>query len=114
MDELNNPKVPPGWEAINRATMDGFEFLQQAQGAQFDYIFADTWAGKFDHLELALKLVTGGGFYIIDDMLPQENWPLGHTQKVKDLLGKLENLDNFHLAKLNWATGLVLMVKAMA
>ena len=92
-------------------TMDGLQFLNEVQGEQFDYIFADTWAGKYDCLELALDMVKVNGFYIIDDMLPQENWPVGHAQKVKDLLKKLESLENFHLTKMSWATGLVLMVK---
>jgi predicted O-methyltransferase YrrM len=92
---------------------DGFEFLKEVQGEQFDYIFADTWAGKYEQLELALNMVKVGGFYIIDDMLPQENWPTGHAQKVKDLLRNLESLANFNLAKMNWATGLVLMVKVI-
>lgn len=94
-------------------TMDGLEFLKEVQGEQFDYIFADTWAGKYEHLELALNVVKVAGYYIIDDMLPQENWPTGHAQKVKDLLRKLESLDNFHLTKMRWATGLVLMVKVV-
>jgi hypothetical protein len=44
-------------------------------------------------------------------MLPQENWAAGHAQKVADLLETLENLSNFNLTKLNWASGLVLLVK---
>jgi predicted O-methyltransferase YrrM len=92
-------------------TMRGGEFLKEVQGEQFDYIFADTWPGKYKHLELALNLVKVGGFYIIDDMLPQENGAAGHAQKVADLLETLENLSNFNLTKLNWASGLVLLVK---
>ncbi|MEM7346362.1 MAG: class I SAM-dependent methyltransferase, partial [Chloroflexota bacterium] len=87
-------------------TMDGVEFLQDTQGEQFDYIFADSWPGKYDELELALNLLKVGGFYIIDDMLPQENWPVGHDKKVKALLETLESLSNFTLTKMNWDTGL--------
>ncbi len=92
-------------------TMDGAEFLQENCGHQFDYIFADTWAGKYNHLQLALDMVKVGGFYIIDDMLPQANWPAEHAEKARDLLEKLESLDNFQKTKMSWATGLVLMVR---
>jgi len=33
---------------------------------------ADTWVGKYTHLDEALGLLKEGGLYVIDDMLPQK------------------------------------------
>jgi predicted O-methyltransferase YrrM len=92
-------------------TMDGLEFLKGIQGQQFDYIFADAMSGKYERLDLALNCVKVGGFYIIDDMLPQENWPPGHAKKVEHLIATLEGLKNFSLTKMGWATGLMALVR---
>jgi len=54
---------------------DGGTWLS-ANSDAFDLVFADTWPGKFSHLEEALALVAPGGFYVIDDLLPQ---PVGRT-----------------------------------
>jgi predicted O-methyltransferase YrrM len=49
---------------------DGGAFLEQiaTTGQQFDFIFADAWAGKYTHLEVALEAIKPGGFYVIDDI----------------------------------------------
>ena len=52
-----------------------------------------------------------GGLYVIDDMLPQPNWPEGHAAKAEALIEILENRTDFHLTKLNWSTGVILMAK---
>lgn len=90
---------------------DGDEFLRSLKGQQFDFIFADTWSGKYRLLEEALDLVSPAGIYVIDDMLPQTNWPDGHTAKVADLIAKLEQRRDFLVTKLSWASGVVLAVK---
>jgi hypothetical protein len=41
--------------------------------------------------------------YVIDDMLPQPNWPEGHAEEVADLIATLEQLKGFHVSKLSWA-----------
>ncbi|MEO8607263.1 MAG: class I SAM-dependent methyltransferase [Chloroflexota bacterium] len=92
-------------------TMDGIALLESLQGEQFDFIFADTWPGKFDRLDLALNLVKIGGFYIVDDMLPQPNWPPEHLAKVMALLDTFDHLENFRVTKMAWASGLVLLVR---
>jgi predicted O-methyltransferase YrrM len=61
-----------------RATLhlaNGAEFLEQEQ-SHFDFIFADAWPGKFTHLDLALSKLRAGGIYLVDDLLPQTNWPM--------------------------------------
>ncbi len=92
-------------------TTDGISLLQQLQGHPFDFIFADTWPGKYNHLDLALNLLKIGGIYLIDDMLPQTNWSDDHTEKAVALLEKLNSLPNFTLTQLSWSTGLALLVK---
>lgn len=76
-----------------------------------DLIFADSWPGKYNHLDETLALLRTGGIYVIDDMLPQPNWPEGHSEKADQLVAWLEAQDGFQITKLNWSTGLVLVVK---
>jgi predicted O-methyltransferase YrrM len=88
----------------------GIERLAQDE-QQFDLIFADTWAGKYTHLSAALTLLKPGGLYIIDDMLPQANWPEGHDLKVAALIKILESRNDLTLTKINWASGIIIGVK---
>jgi len=90
---------------------DGTKWIKNYQGEKFDLIFADTWAGKYTEIEEALDLIKVGGFYVIDDMTPQENWPDGHQEKAEKLVAYLENRDDFSLTKMEWSTGLILMTK---
>jgi predicted O-methyltransferase YrrM len=70
---------------------DGGSFIENLnpKEEQFDLIFADTWAGKYTHLFEALTALKSGGLYVIDDMLPQSNWPEGHEMKVERLIIEL-------------------------
>ncbi len=77
----------------------------------FDLIFADTWPGKYNHLAETLKLVKPGGFYIIDDMLPQPNWPEGHAEKVAVLIKILKEDARFEMVKMSWASGVIILVR---
>jgi len=90
---------------------DGDEYLRSLRGQQFDFIFADTWAGKYRLLEDALDLLAPSGLYVIDDMLPQPNWPEGHAEKVADLIATLEQLKWFRVTKLSWASGVVIATR---
>lgn len=90
---------------------DGAEFLKSLKGQTFDLIFADSWPGKYNHLEEALELVAPGGFYVIDDMLPQPNWPEDHQQAVDELLVKIGALKGFEVCKMNWSTGIVMCTR---
>ncbi len=90
---------------------DGEEFLQRHLGEQFDFIFADTWAGKYRMLRETLEMLNTGGFYVIDDMLAQSNWPDGHAEKVAALISTLEQLKGFSVTKLSWASGVILVTK---
>ena len=90
--------------------MDGGDFLRQATSG-FDLIYADAWPGKFTHLDEALALLRPGGLYVIDDLLPQANWPAGHAPKVSALIHEIEQRDEFITVKLAWASGLMLVVR---
>jgi|SRR5262245_13767863 len=90
---------------------DGGEWLRSAEPDQFDLIFADSWPGKYIHLEEALRLLKRGGLYVVDDMLPQPNWPDGHAQRAEELISVLENRDDLIITKLNWSTGLIIGTK---
>lgn len=100
-----------GDERINFYTGDGNYWLVNYSGEQFDLIFADAWPGKFGNLNTALKLVKPGGFYIIDDLLPQPNWPEGHQQNVDRLVNDLQNRTDFVHTPFNWSTGLMLFTR---
>jgi hypothetical protein len=52
-----------------------------------------------------------GGLYIIDDMLPQPNWPDGHAEKVTNLVAILEERKDLVLTKQIWATGIIIAAK---
>lgn len=90
---------------------DAGQWIKEYQGDKFDLIFADTWPGKYSEIEKTLELVKVGGFYVIDDMNMQPNWPEGHQDHVDGLVALLENRDDFNLTKLNWSTGLILAVR---
>ena len=93
---------------------DGDDFLREAvwNKERYDLIFADTWSGKYRMLDEALSLLLPGGLYVIDDMLPQPNWPDGHAEKVETLLHTLHTRPNWHVTQLDWASGVVIAVKA--
>lgn len=90
---------------------DAAAFLGQCEPLTYDLIYADTWAGKFTHLDLALSLLTPGGIYVVDDLLPQASWPAGHAERVPPLVADLESRRDFVMTRLSWASGLIVMVR---
>jgi hypothetical protein len=58
-----------------------------------------------------LQLLKPGGLYIIDDLLPQPNWPEGHAPRVPALVATLEARRDLVLTKLNWSTGLIVATR---
>ncbi|SEB59366.1 O-methyltransferase [Terriglobus roseus] len=90
---------------------DGIEFLQRQPAASFDFVFADAMPGKYEGVEHALAVVKPGGFYVIDDMLAQSNWPEGHAAKVSLLMALLAADTRFHIVPMDWASGMVLAVR---
>ncbi len=90
---------------------DGEDWLKANVGQQFDYIFADTWHGKYLLLDEVLAMLVRGGIYIVDDMLTQANWPEGHAVKATKLVEVLAQRSDLFITRLAWATGIVLAVK---
>jgi len=90
---------------------DGYKWLKEYKDEKFDLIFADAMPGKYDLFEEAFSLLKPGGFYIIDDMLPQPNWPEGHAERVASFVNFLESRNDIVLTKLNWSTGIIIAVK---
>ena len=96
---------------LNLITIDGADWVEANKQQKFDYIFADTWHGKYLLLEEVLSMLNKGGLYIIDDMLPQPNWPDGHQEKAINLMSYLDTRDDLWLTKQVWATGIIIAVK---
>jgi len=96
---------------LNLVHSDGEDWVKNNAGQKFDYIFADTWHGKYLLLDEVLKMLNKGGLYIVDDMLPQPNWPDGHQEKAINFVKYLESRDDVLLTKQNWATGIIIAVK---
>lgn len=90
---------------------DGTDWINEYSGAKFDLIFADAWPGKYSEIDEVLDLLQVGGFYIIDDMTKQPNWPEGHEDNVIALTAYLEQREDLQLTKMNWSTGLIMAVK---
>ncbi|WP_422080002.1 O-methyltransferase [Ulvibacterium sp.] len=90
---------------------DASTWIKTYSGAKFDLIFADAWPGKYSEIDEVLNLVKVGGFYVVDDMTAQPNWPEGHQENVDGLVAYLEKRKDFNLTKMNWSTGLIVAVK---
>jgi predicted O-methyltransferase YrrM len=93
---------------------DAMEYLSEQPSQSFDLVFADALPGKYEGLAEALAVVKPGGLYVIDDMLPQANWPPGHAEKVPTLLNRLTSEPGFEVASIAWASGVVIAVRKAA
>jgi predicted O-methyltransferase YrrM len=96
---------------LTLVSMDGADWVNNNKHERYDYIFADTWHGKYLMLDEVLAMLNKGGLYIIDDMLPQPNWPDGHHEKATNLLNYLDTRDDLILTRQVWSTGIVVAVK---
>lgn len=90
---------------------DAGQWLEDNQNEQFDLIFADAWPGKYANLDAVLRSLETGGLYVIDDMLPQPNWPEGHGDTVEQLVAALESRDDLQLVRMAWSTGILIATK---
>ena len=90
---------------------DGAKWIGENGNQKFDFIFADTWHGKYLLLDEVLSMLNKGGLYIIDDMVSQPNWPEGHQEKAIRLIEYFETREDFFLTKQLWATGIIIAVK---
>lgn len=90
---------------------DGSSWIKNYRGDKFDLVFADAWPGKYSEISEILDLINLGGFYVVDDMKVQANWPAGHQENVDRLIEYLEKREDFSLTKLDWSTGVIIMTK---
>jgi len=93
---------------------DAVDFLERQPAASFDFVFADALRGKYEGLDHALRVVKPGGMYVIDDMLPQSNWPDGHGSRVLALLDTMAAHQDFQITPMAWASGLLIAVRKPA
>lgn len=89
---------------------NGFAFLKKQAPGSFDMIFADAFPGKYELLNETLRLLKPGGFYVVDDMLPQADWPEDHYPLAHGVLENLKNLSEVISVGLHWSSGLIILV----
>jgi predicted O-methyltransferase YrrM len=115
--------IDPGSQAVARGilgddtrleivTEDAAVFLRRQAVGSFDLIFADAMPGKYELLDAALVLLRPGGIYVVDDLLPQANWPEGHAGKVPQLLVDLAERPGLRIVELAWSSGLLVAARA--
>jgi len=90
---------------------DAYDWIREYKAEKFDFIFADAMPGKYDLFDETIAMLKSGGLYIIDDMLPQSNWPLGHDEKVRSFISGLESRNDLLMTKMNWSTGIIIISK---
>lgn len=100
-----------GDERVEIICQDASEWIKNYRNEKFDLVFADAWPGKYSETDKILDLIKVGGFYIVDDMSEQPNWPEGHQDNVDRLVAYLEHRKDFNLTKMNWSTGLIVAVR---
>ncbi len=89
---------------------DGAAFIQNLS-ERFDFIFADTWPGKFELLDKTLDHLNVGGFYVIHDLLPHSKLPEQYRIKAPKLVHTLRNRSDLVITEMDWSTGLLLAIK---
>jgi len=90
---------------------DAYDWIREYKAEKFDFIFADAMPGKYDLFDETIAMLNSGGLYIIDDMLPQPNWPAGHDEKVRSFITGLESRNDLLMTKMNWSTGIIIITK---
>jgi hypothetical protein len=83
-----------------------------SQAIGFDMPSDPLTGGLFRLLAETIALLKVGGLYIIDDMLPHANWPVGHADKVAELILTLDRHPDLNIVKMSWASGIIVGVKS--
>jgi len=83
-------------------------YLEKTSEDEFDIIFADAWPGKFSHLDQALSRLAQGGLYVVDDLLPQSNWPDNHAGRVPIFIEALKSKPELSVEYREWASGILI------
>lgn len=91
---------------------DAVAFIESQQTATFDFIFVDTYPGKFNHLDELLRLLKVGGLYVVDDLLSQKVEAGESRQaRIASLIATLEQRVDLRMTKLDWSSGLIVATK---
>ncbi|MDE1462521.1 O-methyltransferase [Spartinivicinus poritis] len=99
----------PNTSSIEFVNDDALEFLKAQSAKSFDLIFADAEPGKYFYLNETLELLKPGGMFIVDDMLPQSDWPEDHFPYAMQALSNLKSVTTTHTVSLDCSTGLIMM-----
>jgi predicted O-methyltransferase YrrM len=89
---------------------DGAKYIQDLT-EQFDFIFADTWPGKFELLDKTLDHLNVGGFYVIHDLMSHANLPEQYRIKAPKLVYQLRSRPDLVITEVDWSTGVLLAIK---
>jgi predicted O-methyltransferase YrrM len=90
---------------------DGEAWLGKDGHGRFDLIFADAIPGKYQAFEAAWRLLAVGGFYVVDDMSPEPDWPADHVSRATKLLDHLCTRPDCRLVSLDWAGGIAIAAR---
>lgn len=90
---------------------DAFSWFGGQPSESYDLVFADAMPGKFDGFDALWRLVKPGGIYVIDDLMPQPNWPDGQQARVAEILAGLDARPDAQVARLAWASDIAIAVK---
>lgn len=90
---------------------DGGDFIENATPESYDLVFADSWPGKYTHFNQTIALVRAGGFYVVDDLIPQPSWPPEHPPKVEAFVTMIRARRDLTLTELDGGTGHIVAAK---
>ena len=100
-----------GDERVTFHTGDAAAFIGRLPAAGFDLVYADAWAGKYTHLDEALRLLKPGGLYFVDDMAPRATWPADHRAHADRLKAELARRADLVLTTMACSSGVIVAVK---
>lgn len=91
--------------------IDGAEYLRSLAENYLDLIFVDFRPGKFFDRDLAFRALKQGGFYFVDDLLPQSTWPVDHQSRVDSFFLEVQADERIVPLYLNTSSGIFVAVK---
>ena len=97
---------------IRFVVRDAGLWLEEAPSNAFDLIFADSPEGKYAHLDDALRALTVGGMYVVDDMRRKTDGSDEYLAPAMQLIELLTHRPDFVTTQMmDFATGILMAVK---